>query len=80
MAAGGPVAADLHRCVIACLESGGALAPEERLLLAECVSRLGKRRNPAASEDDRMGYFRTLDLRRAARHVKVAAADYVSDA
>ncbi|MFF2727603.1 hypothetical protein ACFVS9_06825 [Streptomyces sp. NPDC058008] len=80
MVAGDPVAADLHRCVIACIESGGALAPEERLVLAECVRRLGERRSLAVWEDDRMGYLRTLDLLRAARHVEVAAAGCVSDA
>ncbi len=77
---GDAVAADLHRCVIACLESGGALASEERLLLAECVRRIGNRRTAAAWEDDRTGFFRALDLLRAARHVEVAAAECVSDA
>jgi hypothetical protein len=79
-AADDPVAADLHRCVVACLESGGRLAPEERRLLAECVSTLGKRRNPAGWEGDRMGYFRALDLLRAARHVEIAAGGCESDA
>ncbi|MFJ9395360.1 hypothetical protein ACIRQT_10770 [Streptomyces californicus] len=80
VAADDTVAADLHRCVIACLESGGELTQEEHLLLEECVRRLGNRRSSAAWEDDRMGRLRTLDLLRAARHVEVAAAERVSDA
>ncbi|MFE9727539.1 hypothetical protein ACFYQ5_29200 [Streptomyces sp. NPDC005794] len=73
MVAGDQVAADLLRCVGACLESGGPLAPEERLVLAECVRRLGERRD-SAREDDCTGRLRTHDLLRAARHVEVAAA------
>ncbi|MFF5898411.1 hypothetical protein ACFY8O_21165 [Streptomyces argenteolus] len=68
-----PVAADLLRCVSACLASGGALAPEERLLLADCVGSLVERRN-SGREDDWTARLRTLDLLRAARHVEVAAA------
>ncbi|MYS22820.1 hypothetical protein GA0115240_144877 [Streptomyces sp. DvalAA-14] len=80
VATGDAVAADLERCVVACLASGGALGSEQHLLLADCVRSLRARQIPAGWENDRAGYFRTRDLLRAARHVEIAAAGCVSDA
>ncbi|WP_433889377.1 hypothetical protein [Streptomyces sp. CA-111067] len=74
LAAGDPVAAELERCVAACLESGGLLTAEERSVLADCRRRLGDRQSPAAWSDDTMGYFRTADLLKVVRHAEVAAA------
>ncbi|MEU5657693.1 hypothetical protein ABZ802_19010 [Streptomyces sp. NPDC047737] len=75
---GDPVAADLHRCVVACLETGGAPGPEERLLLSECLRGLRSRRLSAVPQDDVTGRLRTLDLLRVARHVEIATAAPVS--
>ncbi|MET9593216.1 hypothetical protein ABZY45_20095 [Streptomyces sp. NPDC006516] len=78
MPVGDPLAADLNRCVVACLETGGAPGPEERHLLSECLRSLRNRRTSAAPQDDMTGRFRTQDLLRAARHVEIATTEHVS--
>ncbi|MBB0230581.1 hypothetical protein FOE67_13915 [Streptomyces calidiresistens] len=79
-AAGDPVAADLHRCVDACLESGGPLGVEERLLLERCIRALRERLNSTAPDGKGTDRIRAMDLLRAARHVELAAVAHVGDA
>ncbi|MFG1811729.1 hypothetical protein [Streptomyces sp. NPDC049040] len=68
-----PVAADLERCVTACLAAGGELAADQRLLLADCVRRLRERRTRAHWLHDAVEWSRTGDLLWLAHHVEVAA-------
>jgi hypothetical protein len=63
---------NLNSCVVASLDSGGSLTPEQLRMLAYCVAEL-QRQRPGPYDSDPMAYFRARDLLTVARLVEIAA-------
>jgi hypothetical protein len=61
---------NLNSCVVASLDSGGPLTPEQRRMLTDCVAELQR---PDLYGSDPVAYFRARDLLTVARLAETAA-------
>jgi hypothetical protein len=67
------VAADLHSCVVACLESGGSLTTAQHQILTDCKTALQQRLRPGIAQNNPTAYFHTRRLQTVTGLLEIAA-------